>query len=151
MRRPNRTPFVSVSVAAAATGPSGTVLEDLGVGACVLAMGQTSVGRVQTVPCASPHRDEVYLVTREAAPGPKFGWPPGSAPYPGEDALAAGARQICHDRFADYVGQPVEASELTFSSVHPSQASWAQGRRGIVCPATRPDDAPLTGSVRGGG
>lgn len=135
----------------ATSAAPGILAEDLAVGACLSALDPMAVGRVQTTPCANPHRDEVYLVTREAQGQPAPAGAPAPEPYPGDAALAGRARQICHDAFAGYVGRPVEQTELTFTSVYPSEASWAQGRHGIVCLATRPDDAPFTGTVRGGG
>jgi hypothetical protein len=95
---------------------------------------------VATVHCAEAHQAEVYAVVQ--LPQAR------SEPFPG-GRLAAEARDQCLERFEAFVGLPWTSSELEFVALRPTEQSWREGDRAILCVVFRPDGADLEGSVRG--
>ena len=95
----------------------------------------TSVSRVQ---CEQPHDNEVFAVFDYSGQGDEF---------PGQDALRGQADEECEARFEDYVGIPYEDSVLLATYLTPTEQTWAQGDREIVCYLYE-RDAQLTGSAK---
>ncbi|GAB3805310.1 hypothetical protein GCM10028798_26920 [Humibacter antri] len=90
------------------------------------------------VSCALPHSSEV------------IGLPSlGSGAYPGDDAVAGQADDVCDSVFAAYVGVSIyDTTAIDVSAYTPDQADWSSGRTQAVCVAFSPAGDTL-GSVKG--
>jgi hypothetical protein len=123
------------------TAPRPTSLYDLEVGQCFDGLAANQDVRVQRVPCRRPHQAEVYgLVTVSARR------------FPGADELRLEAATQCAQRFAAYTGEPAgPGTEVAFTEVVPTLASWAAGDRTALCLALGINGALLTGSIAAGG
>lgn len=91
------------------------------------------------VPCTQPHRHEVFHVGDVA----------GFDVYPGPSELSSTSDGQCLGAFEDYVGVPYLDSDVQFTYLYPSLASWQDEEdREIVCilvstsPQTRSLAAP---------
>ncbi len=91
------------------------------------------------VDCEEPHDNEVYAATE---------LPDGD--FPGPDQTLALAEDRCLPAFEPYVGQPYEASELFATWLVPTEGSWQDGDREIVC-VLFDDPGPLKGSMEDSG
>jgi hypothetical protein len=109
----------------AATGAEAVNVGDLKVGDCLadsLTGGGEAIFTVETVPCSQPHSGEIYAVVI----------PRGD--YPGDEAMAVQADELCNAEFESFVGLPYEESVLYFTYLHPSdEESWNAGDREVVC------------------
>jgi hypothetical protein len=124
------------SLAATACGSASVF--DLAVGDCFddPASGG-EVSSVESVDCAEPHDNEVYAV-----------YDYDGDEYPGEEAMTAAADEGCEARFEDYVGIGYFDSELYSTHLTPTQDSWDEGDREIVCVLYEPG-VKLEGSMEG--
>ena len=100
---------------------------DLAVGDCWNSPSSTdetfNVSTVELVSCDQLHDNEVFAI---------FFMDDG--PYPGDDAVRAAADEGCLDpRFSDYVGEPYASSIYYAGALWPSESTWADGDREIVC------------------
>lgn len=113
----------------------------LEVGACFDDPGDLEqVSEVPVVDCAEPHDNEVYGV---------FDLPDGD--FPGIEAVQDAAVDGClGERFESYVGTPYPESEIFASALWPTDASWSEGDREVVCFLFEPDEK-LIGSQRNAG
>lgn len=129
--------------ATSAAGPSEISVLDLSVGTCFDDPRTTEeIESVATVPCNAPHDNEVFALLEHPA-GP-------DASYPGRKPLTEFAEQECQgELFTDFVGIGWRESQYATSQLTPTEGSWAEGDREIICLLY--DNAPLTGSVRGSG
>ncbi len=96
------------------------------------------VTEVPLVPCSEPHDSEVYasiIMTGDA--------------FPGNDAVIAEADDACFERFEEFVGIPYLDSIYDFSYYFPTEGSWANGDREILCVIYDPAGQKLTGSLAG--
>jgi DNA-binding SARP family transcriptional activator len=98
----------------------------------------SSSASVSVVPCEQPHYGEVYHL---------FMLVPG--PYPGDADVEALAVDQCSTAFEQYVGVPLDQSELTFRHVRPGRSQWDSGDRGGGCALVVPGGGHLTGSMLG--
>jgi len=124
---------------------TGTVVEGndetdvftLQVGDCILdAATTTTINTIATVPCDEPHDSEIYASIEVD----------GSS-FPGSDALSAEAEASCRAAFDDFVGIAWADSKYLFTTFIPTEGSWAEGDREILC--TIYDDAGrTTGSLK---
>lgn len=133
------TPAASPSVAAPGVDQSVFALE---VGTCFNDPESIDdVRSVVVVPCDQPHDNEVFaLVTHPAGP---------DDPYPGADVIAEFAVQECQGAaFTEYVGIEYARSRYFTNQLTPSDGSWRQGDREVVCILFDPT-MQLSGSVRG--
>jgi len=102
------------------------------------------VSNVAAVPCDEVHDNEVFLVQ---ALGGSFG-----DDFPGVDALGEHAYIRCSGpSFDSYVGRSYLDSVLEVFSFTPTEDSWAQGDREVVCALFRLDGEPLNRSASGSG
>lgn len=99
----------------------------------------SEVTDVGAVPCDQPHDNEAYHV---------FDLPDGD--YPGDDALAEQAFTACETPFGEFVGLSYADSELDLFPITPTEASWQQGDREVICAVFLPEQQ-LTGTVKGSG
>jgi len=98
----------------------------------------TEVESIPVVPCSEPHEDEVYYVFDSTA-----------SEYPGEDELKNEARETCIDEFADFVGLAYDESSLDYWPMYPTEQSWEQGDREILCMVYDLSGEKVTGSLAG--
>jgi hypothetical protein len=97
----------------------------------------TEVDTVPTVPCTGPHDSEVYASV-ELSDGD----------YPGQDAIFARADEQCLVEFEVFLGESWTVSPYDFSYYHPTEKSWNDGDREILCVIYDPA-GPVTGSLAG--
>ncbi len=117
---------------------------DLQVGTCFNDPGSTDeIQTVGAVPCEGPHDNEVFALVQHPA-GP-------ADPYPGREALAQFGEEQCQGQlFADYVGTEYQFSRYFASQLTPTDRSWEQGDREVIC-LLFDSTTQLTESVRGSG
>ncbi|MEY9210941.1 septum formation family protein [Thermobifida halotolerans] len=121
---------------------SGTSEEDvfaIAVGDCFPPdnSGAEEVTTVEVVPCSEPHDSEAYAA----------GYMP-DGPYPGDYEIQTFADDFCMTEFDSFVGLPYEESVLDFSYFSPTESSWEQGDREILCTIFDPD-GEVTGTLAG--
>lgn len=149
-------PGSASALAGASTGASGAAAEsagtspegrltsafDLEVGDCFNTEQLSSVDEVAVVDCASPHVYEVFgLAEYDAAPGDAF---------PGDEDLNRAANDACRPAFEDYVGVAYDESEDWYATfINPSEETWAEGDREILCVLHTRDETEITGSAEG--
>ncbi|PSL04187.1 putative regulator of septum formation [Haloactinopolyspora alba] len=128
--------------------PSGNVTEtadsadvfDIKVGDCLGDVDNADeVTDVVLAPCEDEHTHEVYAIAEV---------PDGQ--FPGADAFQNRATKQCGARFAEFVGVAWKNSELDYNWLQPTEESWEQGDRQIVCLAYDPA-GPVTGTLEGAG
>ncbi|MDW3219379.1 MAG: septum formation family protein [Acidimicrobiales bacterium] len=96
--------------------------------------------------CDEPHHFEVFHRFTYPAEHP--------SPYPGEPALRDYALQVCYRRFAEWVGNEYEVSELDIDVIVPRRQDFeddAARYRGMHCSVTRVDGEPMIGTSEGSG
>ena len=154
------TPNASLPPSAPASGspdpspsPAGSATSafDLELGDCFDTENITTVDEVAVVDCDEPHVYEVFGLTDVEAGDDE--------PYPGEEALNTAADEACRPAFADYVGIPYDDSEWFATFINPSEGTWQQGDREILCvvheeappgpDGTELPPPPVTGSAEG--
>jgi hypothetical protein len=129
-------------IAAISTGPSNDTVRysSLRPGDCYEEPGPTA-GKVTLESCAGDHDREAFAVVDHPAPQ--------EAAYPGREALQSYADRECVSRFANYVGMPLDRSDLRVVFILPSSEAWTDlGFRRIVCGVRSGDGEPLSGPAR---
>ncbi len=120
-------------------------VNELEVGQCVDV--DHDARQLSTVPrhdCDEDHGGEVYLV--QAVEGTAHD------EYPGDESMRRQAEDVCAgDGFEEYVGTPYARSALEFVYLTPTDDSWEQDDRTVICIAVRPDGGTLDESVEGSG
>jgi hypothetical protein len=117
--------------------PSGTQINDLEPGTCLVEVPDASSGRAETVDCERPHRAEVYAVLEVDG-----------GTFPGARALSDEAVVSCTGSYAAYAGEPVDpTTDLAFAELVPTDASWADGDRQVVCLALSPAGSQAEGTI----
>lgn len=108
------------------------------VGDCVNAGNSTGeVSEVPVVACSEPHDSEAYAsVLME------------DGEFPSDEAVNQRGDDECTAAFAGFVGLDYAASELDFAFYYPTESSWAQGDREILCLIVDPAGR-TTGSLAG--
>lgn len=126
----------------AACGLFGSNVFDLEVGDCFndagIEEGATEVANVPIVDCEELHDYEVFAafdMTEES--------------YPGDAATRDIALDGCVERFDVFVGLPYEQSVLDVTYLYPTQQTWDDGDREIVCALYRLDETQVTGTLEG--
>ena len=95
------------------------------------------VSSLPGVPCSEPHDNEVYAIFDVSYDS-----------FPGDEPMAELAFEQCLSRFQDFVGLEYESSVLDITALYPSQASWAQNDREVVCAIYDMNGQKLTGSAK---
>jgi hypothetical protein len=115
---------------------------ELGVGDCFDDEESLSDGVSEgpIVNCSEPHDNEVYAVHEMS-----------DTTYPGFDTTGERADDLCIDDFEPFVGTPYETSELDIGWLVPTDTSWANGDREIICFVYRVDLDKMTGTMDGSG
>jgi hypothetical protein len=96
------------------------------------------VSTVATVPCSEPHDNEAYSS--------------GTLPdgdYPGDEAVATAADEMCLAAFDAFVGIDYASSVLDYYPMTPTEGSWSQGDQEVLCFVYDSTAAKLTGTVAG--
>ncbi|WP_369371136.1 septum formation family protein [Promicromonospora sp. Populi] len=126
------------------TATAGAEIPDLAVGDCIdtaATSGQTTLYRIPVVPCTTAHGGEIYAETT----APDSLAENGAAPT--QQALWDAADAYCYPEFTRFVGTGWAQSELLYWPIAPSQESWADGDRRVLCVVESED--PVTGSLEG--
>jgi hypothetical protein len=105
----------------------------------------TEVSSVEKPSCDEPHDNEVYLTVELESS--KY---PADAAYPGDEATYVLADESCAGYFETWVGASVNDTSLYYFPFYPSDASWSQGDREVVCLAYD-SEGQVTGSLEGKG
>lgn len=130
----------AVIVGAGAAGCSSSTSDpfQLKVGDCLRSADPSGlVEETKTMPCDEPHAAEVYdSITVTDAKS-----------YPGKPELERQAGG-CAASFKDFVGKAYSDSDLKVTYFHPTEESWKQGDRQILCIVSVPTGT-VTGSLKG--
>lgn len=132
------------SAAADATATAGAEIPDLAVGDCfdtAATSGQSTLYRIPVVPCTTAHGGEIYAETTAADSLAEDG------ETPTQQDLWDAADAYCYPEFTKFVGMRWAKSELLYWPIAPSEQSWADGDRRILCVVE--STKPLTGSLKG--
>jgi len=125
------------TAATVTTVAAGQPLDRLVPGDCLVDEPDASSGRVETVDCELAHRAEVYGVADLDG-----------GPFPGTDQLNVEAALRCDALHEGYAGEPVDpTTDRAFAEIVPSEASWAEDDRHVVCLALPPAGASAEGSI----
>ncbi len=112
----------------------------LSVGDCFSTDATDEVGDVAGVPCDEPHDSEVYaLVDYDAG---------SDAEWPGQDAIDEFSDSACVAEFEEFIGLSYDESIYYISYLQPTEESWAQGDREVVC-LVGAQEGQVTGTLRG--
>jgi Septum formation len=76
----------------------------------------------ETVPCSKPHSEEIYVTPT---------LPEGD--FPGQDAIFEQAEELCITEFESFVGLPYEESALDIDISTPSERTWREDDRLVIC------------------
>lgn len=98
----------------------------------------TEVSSVEAVPCDEPHDNEVYAAFD--IEGDEF---------PGADEVETVANERCLDEFEPFVGASYDESRFAYWPMTPTESSWGQGDREVLCLVYDVDLQKITGSVEG--
>lgn len=109
----------------------------LEIGDCFNDQSSSEITTVPAVPCSDPHDNEAYYA---------FDIP--DATYPGEDSVLAQADTACSTEFPNFVGIAYNDSVLDYSYLYPTESSWEQGDREVLC-LVYDGSAPTSGSLAG--
>lgn len=123
-----------------------TSVFDLEVGDCFSADSDV-LTTVTVVDCEQSHEYEAFaLLDHEAADGD---------PYPGDGPLLEYANTGCEPPFEAYVGRDYQTSIWYITSLYPSEETWAEGDREVVCTLNQQDanrePIAVTGTAQGSG
>lgn len=117
-----------------------TSVFDLKTGDCFNDPAENEVASVGAVECSALHDYEIFGTVDH---------PAGSdAAYPGASAVEEVINSECNARFEPFVGTPYEDSELYIYYLAPTEESWGDGDREILCALYLPDEQ-LQGSMEG--
>ncbi|WP_423462341.1 septum formation family protein [Promicromonospora sp. MS192] len=125
------------------TATSGAEIPDLEVGDCFdtsATSGQSTLYRIPVVSCTTAHGGEIYAETTADDSLAKDG------EAPTQQALWDAADAYCYPQFARFVGLRWARSELLYWPIAPSEESWAEGDRRILCVVE--SETPVTGTLR---
>ena len=119
---------------------------DLRLGDCLLTLGleaddaEETDASVDLVPCQESH---VYEV---------FGVDPGAfsdLEAPNTAIFQDRGDEYCFDTYNVYAKSDIDNSDLTYTYLYPTQESWSQGDRELICLAHYDDYSLWQGSIRG--
>lgn len=141
-------PSVEPSESVAASEPLGsppagepTAANDLSPGDCFNTDG-SQVDEVSVVDCEQPHFYEAFL-NYDMTEGD-------DEAYPGDEAVLSDADGQCRPAFESYVGTAYDDSALYITVIRPSESTWGDGDRTVICVVNTENAATeMTGSAEG--
>ncbi len=71
------------------------------------------------------------------------------ATYPEAEGMAELAHETCLQHFDSFVGRDYESSSLDIMTLYPTNESWKQNDREVICAVYDMNAAKLVGSVKG--
>ena len=101
---------------------------------------EEEVSNLPGVPCSQPHDYETFAVFDVAIDS-----------YPSEESMLELAHDSCLERFDPFVGIDYDSSILEIITMYPTDESWQQDDREIVCALYDMNDEKLVGSTQGSG
>lgn len=112
----------------------------LAVGDCFNddAFASETISEVPTVPCDQPHHNEVYFV-----------YDMDEAEFPGQTATTDAAQARCEAEFPTFAGIAYADSTLAVFPITPSDQSWSQGDRVVLCGIYDAAGTQTTGTLAG--
>ncbi|MBH0055109.1 MULTISPECIES: septum formation family protein [unclassified Salinibacterium] len=96
------------------------------------------VSSTKTIDCAEPHDAEVYAASYMA-----------DGDFPGDSAIEDQATADCYAEFGTFIGAEYEDSVYDFSWYYPTEGSWSEGDREILCLVYDPSGDQISGSLAG--
>lgn len=118
-------------------GNDATDVFTLQVGDCVNdADADETVSSVPTVPCAEPHDSEIFA-----------SYILGDTAFPGIDAVLDEADAACLSGFESFIAIDYVDSRFDFSYYYPTESSWANGDREVLCLVYDPSGEQITGTL----
>ena len=140
---PGESQAAASSAPAAPSGEETSVFE-LEVGDCFSA-DRDQLETVTVVDCEASHEYEVFALIDDEAGADE--------PYPGDAEVLDYADTQCQPPFEAYVGHDYQTSIWYITSLSPSEETWADGDREIVCTLNQQDDnqepIAVTGTAEG--
>jgi hypothetical protein len=132
-------PAESQAAASLAPGEMTSVF-DLENGQCFNGADEDIVDEVEVVDCDAPHDYEIYHVVDHSA-GPSDSWI-------GDEEMEAFVDDECKGAFEPFVGTDYDSSDLFIYFLAPTENTWSQGDRELICSLYLPDEQ-LEGSMEG--
>jgi hypothetical protein len=129
----------NLAIGALKDSEEGVEYTELRPGDCFERPGERFVRAVRQ-DCNRPHDLEVFATVDDPAP-------PG-APYPGQEILEREAAVACLPQFEAYVGVPFDQSELVFTRYVPTERSWRDDDRLLLCTLSA-KEGQLQGPAKG--
>jgi hypothetical protein len=111
----------------------------LEIGTCFDDSAEGEISEVPEVDCSEPHDNEVFALIEYTE----------TDVFPGSDAMQAAAKELCIGEFEAYVGLDYPTSALEVFSITPTDGSWDDGDREIICALYNLDFSKLTESMEG--
>lgn len=91
-------------------------------GDCVGSLEGDQINDVQLVPCGDPHHWEAYAA---------HNMPDGD--FPGSDEIGKVGQKFCDDEYTKFTGISSDKSQYTWTYLSPTEGSWKDGDREIMC------------------
>lgn len=111
---------------------------DVGLGDCISNFNaEEQISELTVIPCEEEHDQEVYAV---------FEVPDGD--FPGAEAFETQVTTDCIGAFETFVGLAYDVSVLEVQWLEPTEQSWAEGDRELVCTVLDPA-GPVSGTLEG--
>jgi hypothetical protein len=132
--RPTPTPFVEYQAA-----------EDLKVGDCYDPINDHEDETLLAAAireCDEPHLHEVFGLVLLSDPL--------GSPYPADRDIEDASLELCDAAFERYVGIALDDSDYGYLYYTPTDITWANGDRLVMC-VVDDNDRPITGSLKGTG
>nr|WP_281386909.1 septum formation family protein [Jiangella mangrovi] len=113
---------------------------DVGLGDCISNFNaEEQVSELTVIACEDEHDQEVFAV---------FEVPEGDGSFPGAEAFQTQVESDCISEFATFVGMDYNESVLEIRWLEPTEESWAEGDRELVCTVLDPS-GPVSGTLEG--
>ena len=111
------------------------------VGDCEVAGPVDSmVSETTVVDCAGPHQSEVFALSTV---------PEGEGEFPGDAVIQKQGNTDCSAEFGSFIGVDLADSIYNVSWYYPTEVSWGDGDREILCIVYDPAGTPTSGSLLG--
>ncbi len=96
---------------------------------------------VEVIDCSQPHFGEDYAHF-DLADTPT---------YPGDDEVDTAGEDGCIARFDDFADLDFDDSDVDFIYSTPTEDTWPDGDREVICIIDDPGDDQITGTLQGAG